>query len=207
MPARPVRIACSGLTGPDLPALLGIDLLGVQAEPVAVAGRQGALTAFSSGAVDAAFLHGDLVPERLAAFAAIGAAPAFTLGVPDEAGRLVRSRWFPDVPHFAEAYATVWQSPPTGPLYAAWSAAAAAARLDCALVVPLLTPAPMVALWRRAATEAAASAEVRSFAESVGALPLDATAATAAVAALVADPPALMELRRWLASRFNWGSL
>jgi len=203
LPGRAVRIACSTMTGPDLPALLGIDLLGATAQPVQAAARQAALAAYSGDAVDAVFLQGHRVPQRLAAFAEAGARPAFTLGALDEAGRLVRSPLFPDVPHFGEAYATLWQSPAAGPLYAAWCATAAAARLDWALVLPLLTPAAMVALWRRAGSDAAASAEVKAFAQSVGALPLGATAATGAVGSLVGDPAGLLELRRWLASRFN----
>jgi hypothetical protein len=66
LPGHAVRIACSNLTGPELPALLGVDLLGATARPVPAA-RQAALAAFSGDAVDVVFLHGHLVTERLGA--------------------------------------------------------------------------------------------------------------------------------------------
>ena len=65
-------------------------------------------------------------------------------------------RTFPEVPHFAELFATRTGNKPRGPLYDAWCAAAAAAQLEFGLVLPQLTPAAMVSLWRRAGTDAMA---------------------------------------------------
>ena len=65
---------------------------------------------------------------------------------------MVRDPAFPDVPHLAELYATRSGRPPAGPLYDAWRASAAAAQLEFGLVLPQLTPAAMVSLWRNAGT-------------------------------------------------------
>ena len=70
-----------------------------------------------------------------------------------------------------------------GPLCNAWSAAAAAAQLEFGLVLPQLTPAAMVALWRRAGVDAVASLGVQATAATVDVRPLGGPAATANTAA------------------------
>jgi len=62
----------------------------------------------------------------------------------------------------------------------------------------------MVALWRRAGADAAAAPSVQALASMLTVRPLGGPMATAAVAAGTADSAALLELRRWLANRFNW---
>jgi hypothetical protein len=71
-------------------------------------------------------------------------------------------------------------------------------------VLPQLTPASMVALWRRAGTDAAAALDVQSAARSLDVHPLGGPAATANTAPAAANEPALLALRQWLASRFHW---
>ena len=93
---------------------------------------------------------------------------------------------------------------PNDPLCDAWSAAAAAAQLEFGLVLPQLTPAAMVALWRRAGIDAVASLGVQATAATVDVRPLGGPAATANTAALAANVAALQELRHWLAGRFDW---
>ena len=62
-----MRIAAAGgVAGLDLPALLGCDLLGIRPEPVFGLTEPAAVhSAFAQGAVDAVFLRGHGVPERL----------------------------------------------------------------------------------------------------------------------------------------------
>ena len=72
------------------------------------------------------------------------------------------------------------------------------------LVLPQLTPASMVALWRRAGTDAVGTLGVQATAANVGVRPLAGLVAAASTAALAASAPALTDLRRWLASRFDW---
>jgi hypothetical protein len=185
--------------------LLGIHLLGAKMEPVfGLTGPQASHSAFSQGAVDAVLLRGHGVPEQFARLATAGAQPLFTFGALDDAGRIRRDPAYPAVPHFAELYAQRSGHEPDGPLLHAWSATAAAAQLEFGLVLPQLTPASMVALWRHAGVDAVASLGVQATAATVDVRPLGGTAATANTAALAVSAPALQELRRWLADRFNW---
>jgi hypothetical protein len=62
----------------------------------------------------------------------------------------------------------------------------------------------MVALWRRAGSDAAGALDVQSSAMWLDVRPLGGPAATANTAPVAANGAALQELRKWLASRFNW---
>jgi hypothetical protein len=128
------------------------------------------------------------------AAAAAGAAPLFTLGAPGEAG-LAREPLLPDVPTAPELFAAM----PSGPLHAAWRATVAASAIEFALVLPRLTPASLVSMWRRAGAEAAAELHDRSPGVRLVTAP-EASAATS----VACDAAALLELRRWLATRFRW---
>jgi len=120
-------------------ALLGLDLLGVAATPVLGLPAGVAEAALAQGAVEAIVLQGEGVPARLAA---LGARAWFAL---DAAG--ARDPLLPETP----AAGDLAMGGPA-PLRAAFqAAAAAAARLEAALVLPALTPADLVALWRGAA--------------------------------------------------------
>jgi hypothetical protein len=201
-PGGQPRIAAASPAGAELPALLAIDLLGARAEPVfGIAEPERAREALDRGDVDAVFVGGRKVPERVAALASVGGQPVFSLGARDAAGALVRDPLFPDLPNLAEMRAGMGRPPLSGPLYQAWCAAAAAGQLDFALVLPQLTPASMVALWRRAGAQAEAAAEMQAAAAALSVRPSASPVPTAAVAA---DAQALLELRRWLATRFNW---
>ena len=200
-----VRVAASKPAGPDLPALLGIELLGERAELVAGIADEDALqAAFARGAVDAVLLHGHRVPDQARALAHLGVAPVFSFGMVDELGNAGRCSAFPSIPHFAEFYATRRGTLPSGPLFTAWRAAAAATQLEFGMVLSQVTPADMVALWRRAGADAAGALDVRSLAMSLEASPLSGPTATATATAVAADAPALVGLRDWLATRFNW---
>ncbi len=201
-PGTRPRLAASSPTGPELPALLGIELLGAQVVPVFdIETPDQARDALRQGAVDAVFVGGHKVPERVAGLAAVGGQPLFSLGARDAAGALVRDPLFPDLPNLAEMRVGLSGTPLSGPLFDAWGAAAAATQLDFGLVLPQLTPASMVALWRRAGAQAAAAPAMQAAAAALSVRPLDGPAATASIAA---DGVALLELRRWLATRFNW---
>ena len=67
-------------------------------------------------------------------------------------------------------------------------------------MLPPLTPAALVAQWRCAGAEA--SRALRP--QAPGVRLLCAPEANIATAAVAADPAAMLELRRWLAARFNW---
>ncbi len=201
-PGTKPRMAASAPSGTELPALLGIELLGAQVAPVfGLTEHDQAADALRQGAVDAVFVQGRKVPERVAALGADGAQPVFSLGARDAAGRLVRDPLFPDLPTLQEMQAGLGGAPLEGPLYDAWCATATACQLDFGLMLPQLTPAGMVALWRRAGAQAAASPDVQAAAAALSVRPLGSPAVTESI---VADAPALLALRRWLGTRFNW---
>jgi len=191
-----VRVAASSATGPEMAALLALELLGIPFTPVfrlgeAAAARQ----AYAQGSVDLVLAHGPHALEELDALASVHAAPLFSFGTPGDPGR---DPLVPDVPDMAE-YA---RSALHGPLFDAWQGAAAASRLDYALVLPQLTPPAMVAAWRRAGAQSVATPDIHEVSDSLRTVA--APAATPAVAAIAANAAALLELRRWLAIRFNW---
>ncbi len=123
-----VRVAAASAASVDLAALMGVQLLGVPIQPVfGITDVNAAQTAFAQGAVDAVFLHGQRVSDQFTALAVPGAEPLFTLGVLEDGGKPARDPAFPNVPHFAEVYEARSGRSPSGPLYNAWCAVAAAA--------------------------------------------------------------------------------
>ena len=200
-----VRVAAASPVSVDLAALLALDLLGVPLEPVfGLADSAAARNAFAKGEVDAVFLHGQHVPDQVNALAAVGAQTWFTLGSLDEAGRPLRDPVFTDVPHFKGLLTMRLGRAPNGALFDAWCAVAAAAQLDFGLVLQQLTPAGMVALWRRAGADAVASLGLQVTSTALNVRLLAGSEATASTSATAASAATLTELRRWLANRFNW---
>ncbi|MBS0558606.1 MAG: hypothetical protein JSR21_00980 [Proteobacteria bacterium] len=198
---RRPRIAAASPAGPDLPALLALDLLQADAVPVfGLAEPAQVADALRHGAVDAVFVHGERAPDRIAVLAESGALPAFSLGTRDAAGAFARDPLYPDLPAFAELL-TAAGGRASGPLFDAWCAVAAAGQMEFGLMLPHLTPAALVALWRRAGAVAAQAPEVQA---TAAALAVRASAGADTVAPLVPGAEALLELRRWLAARFNW---
>jgi hypothetical protein len=197
-----LHIAASAPSGPEMSALLAADLLGLDPVPVTRIGSNEA-TALRSGAVDAVLLRGPSAATQAIAMHAVGARPLFALGVPDASGEVARDPFFPDLPTLPE-YVARWRGMVLhGPLFEGWRAAAMAAQLDFGLVLPQLTPAAMVALWRLAGAQIAEAPEL-IVALGDGVRPLATPAATDRMAAMAADADALRELRRWLLTRFNW---
>lgn len=203
-PGQHLRLPSSGPAGVDLPATLGLEILGMRTNLLPPLTEDALPAAMAQGGVDAAFLRGHQVTDQARTLAAAGAQPVFTLGALDPNGRIVRCSAFPNVPTLAELYPTLHGQTLTGPLYAAWCAAAVASQLEYALVLPQLTPAAMVALWRRASAEAATALEVQQLAIGTGVRAIGGSEATATAGATAADQAALLALRGWLAGRFNW---
>jgi hypothetical protein len=195
-----MRVAVSVPAGPELAALLGLDLMGIA--PVPAFGLHdwtAALQALRGQVVDAVFVTGPNVPALLAEAASAGAAPLFTLGVPVPDG-VRRDPLLAEVPTVPELAGALRGGLPAGALAGAWRATAAATQIEFALVLPALTPAALVAQWRRAG--AAASQVLRP--RTPGVRLLCRPEANAATAAVGASAAAMLELRRWLAARFDW---
>jgi hypothetical protein len=204
-PGAPLRIAALSPGGADMAALLALELLGF--EPVPVFGLEttnAALDAFRQQAVDLVFLHGERVPAQVEAARALGAVPLFSLGALDETGAHVREPQFPDLPDLVEVCASLRGAPPAGPLYTAWRAAAAAAQANFGVLLPHLSPATLVALWRRTAAQAVVTPELQATGEKESVALIAGPLAAASTAAMAVDANTLIELRRWLLRRFSW---
>lgn len=202
---RPIRLAASGPVGPQLPAILGLDLLGAQVAPVfGLVEPEAARAAFVAGKADAVLAWGQNAPRQVTALQDAGGKALFTFGALDTNSQPQRDPAFPDVPTLVEVFVTQHGSKPAGVRYDAWRATAAATQLEFGLVLPRLTSAAMVALWRRAASQAASQPAVQHLADTYAVRPLDGVAAAAAMTGIAADAATLLELRGWLATRFNW---
>ncbi len=198
----PLRLAASGPTGPDLPAMLELDLLGANWHPVFGLDETTAQVALAQGSVDAICLHGRRVLDMSYALRAAGAPPIFTFGMTDETGQVQRDAAFIDVPDATELLRAGARA--NEHLRAAWRATIAAGQLEVALVLPQLSPASMVALWRRACAQAAGSPAVQAQAVALGVRALSMPAATACTGAVTTDSASLLALRQWLATRLDY---
>jgi len=171
-PGQVVRVGVTAPYGADIAGLLGLHLLGLAPvavpNPAAAAGADPTLATFAQHATDMVLLHGRGLAERLAAAVAAGGRPICTLGMDDPATGLVRDPALPDLPHLGELGVAMGVRLADSPLAPAWRAAAATARLGFVLVLPALTPAAMVALWRRAADHLAGQADARGQAAGAG---------------------------------------
>lgn len=201
----PVRVAAGRMGGPDLPALLGIELLGTRAEPVRGLANPGAVKqAFARNAIDAVLLRGHYVPRQMGAMARAGMQPLFCLGYPAASGQLVQPVELPGVPPWEDLYRQRRGNPPAGALFSAWRAAAIASQLEFGLVLPELTPAPMVALWRQAGVRAMEALDIQALAASLAVRPMSGPAATVCGDLWSPSASALLALRQWLAERYHW---
>ena len=217
-----VRLASTGSAGVDLPATLGLAMLGGQVELLPVLpgeGRPGEvrlgenrpgdsrlesrLGAVAQGDLDAVLVRGHRVEDQARALVSAGARPLFAFGAPDPNGRLVRSPLFPDVPTFAELFALSQGRRPMGPLFEGWCAAATAAQMEFALVLPELTPAALVASWRRAGNETASTLDLQAVVRANDLRIVSGADMSAASALLAADQAALLSLRHWQADHAN----
>lgn len=186
-----VRVAGSP-SSPALAALLTLELMG--ALPQAVPARTGYAD------TDAVLLHGRNVVSQAHAAVQAGFAPVLALREHEPGVPSGYDPDFPELPISSERLAPELR----GPLMAALSAAVAAARLDTALVLPPLTSAGMVALWRRACAEAAGAPATQSAAARLGIHAETEAVAVASTAPLAVNAAVLLELRHWLARRFGW---
>lgn len=201
---HPTRVAATGIEGPDLAVLLGVELLGARAVPVFGVTEASLHAAIADGSVDVALVRGEQAPARVAKLGAAGARPIFSMGAADRTGAPARDTAFPELPSLEELYTSLHGRRPAGPLYRGWRAAAAASRLAFGLVLADVTPAAMVALWRRAGLDAAAGLDFGLAAAAATLQPLPGPAANSGTAPIAADMAALLALRQWLNSRFNW---
>lgn len=184
---RPWRVAVGDPPGAGACCLLGLDLLNVPARPWPT---DNAGAALASGQVDAAFLRGAVAREAGSRGQAV-----FALGGPDPADPTASST--PVLADMVRARAGADRL-----LARAVAATSAAALLDYALVLPALTPAASVAVWRAAAAR---------LPETLGTLApvshlLAGPACCEIMAAISVEPAVLLAYRDWLGTRLGYSA-
>ena len=200
-PGTRLRVAADSPAGAALPGLLGLAQLGITPDPQFGQDQAAALQDVLRGKADACLLSGADLPDRLAALPG-SARPVFSLGALDIDGNMIRDPALPDLPHLPELLARAGR--PIAPAQlGAWRAAAAATRLEVALVLPPMTPAASVARWRQICMQLGSSPGLQQ--DSGGALRLAGPPeAVAAINDLAADQSSLLELRRFLGERLGY---
>jgi hypothetical protein len=185
--ARPLRLALPGPEAPETAALLGLDLVGHPAVPVFGLGAFAAEQALARGEVDALVMAAPAPMLRAARAGLTAWRELETPGRPD----------IPGLPPLAEAATRARPAQ-----VAAAQAGFAALRLRAALVLPALTSADLVAVWRRAALR---------WQEDEARDPPDTTPpalvgaeARAAMAALFPASEGVLAYREWLLRRLSW---
>ncbi len=188
---RPVRLAMPGIATTALAGLIALEIMGGRPEPVGGIGVDQQVPALATGGVDAVLVRGHLVVDQVRALAQAGAVPVMALGAERD----------PALPSIPAAHEVITGS---SPMVGALGAATAATRVVCAVVLPQLTPAARVAVWRQAAVEAVQALDLQSFAMSMGARALAGPDASAVASPVLAGPDSLRALRGWLAERYRF---
>jgi hypothetical protein len=198
---RPLRVGVGSVVGAEMAALLALDLMGVEAIPVPLGPSRSGVG--DGPDVDAVLLQGTALRTQSALLGSRGWAVVLGLGMPEANGAFVRDPAFPNVPTVQELVTS--PRPGMAPeLVPALRAASAAAQLDLALVLPQLSPAAVVAWWRRGCSAMGQSPDLQAEAGRDLTRPLSPQVAAAYTAAIAVDVPVLLELRRWLAGRHDW---
>lgn len=193
MKKKPIRFAMPALASTTLAGVLALELMGARVEPVTAIGADRQIAAFGSGAVDAVLVRGPHVPDQLRTLGGADGVPALAV-----TQARARDPAFPDIPVSGEIMTG------SAALLAAHLSTAAAARLEFALVLPQLTPATRVAVWRHAAAEATQALDLQAYALAIGARAVGGADASAEAGPIVASPEALKTLRAWMADRFKF---
>lgn len=186
-PGVKLRVGAAGPAGPELPALLALDLLGID------------VALCPAASADAVLLQGGGLPAALAAAAQSGMQPVMTLGAVGIDG-LGRDPMLPTVPTALEMV----QGRAPADMLAALQAAGTAVMLDAGLVLPALTPAGAVALWRRACVSLQQDPEVLREAVRLGTRLIPADVVASCTSGIAGSPATLLALRSWLATRYGW---
>jgi hypothetical protein len=187
---RPARLALAGPGAPEVAGLLALDLLGRAATPVFLPAGMAPEAAVGVGSADAVVLTGG---NPVARAAALGLTPWFAFDL--AAGG--RDPHVADVPALGELLA----DPAHPDLLAGCRAAATALRARAVVVLPTLTSADSVALWREAARR---WGETEPDPVEAGAHRVHAEGAADLLAALCPTTGAVLAYREWLHRRLGF---
>lgn len=188
--SQPLRLALPAPAAPEAAALLALDLIGRPATPVFLPPGMSPDAAITAGIADAVVLGG---PAPDARATALGLNPWFVFD--DETA--ARDPALPDIAPFG----AVLPDPAPAELVAGLRAAGAALRVRGLLVLPALTSANAVALWRGAAQRWAEDAPDPA---EPGARRLAGKEAADTLATLCPPAEAQLAYRAWLRRRLNW---
>jgi len=188
--AHSLRLALSGPAAPEVAAMLALDLLGRAATPVFLPVAMAPEAAVAVGSADAIVMAGAEAPARAAA---LGLTPWFVFD--NAAGG--RDPALPELPALGELLA----DPSHPDLLAGCRAAAAALRVRALVVLPALTPADSVALWRGAAQR---WGDAEPAPAEAGGHRVHAQAAADLLATLCPGPETLLAYREWLHRRLGF---
>lgn len=201
---NPLRLAAAAPESPDLAAILAFERLGVPIAPIfGLRDVSAVARAFRLGEADAVLLAGEDIPADLASLQAADGSAICTLGSPDQDGGTKRDQHFPALPTVEELALSRNVATLPAALERAYQAVLAASRLDFVLILPRLTPAVSVALWRQAALGATGQSALQS-AAAASAISLTVESAGLALSPIAAPPDALLALRQFLFTRFGW---
>jgi hypothetical protein len=188
--AHPARLALPGPAAAEAAGLLALDLLGRAASPVPMPAGMAPEVALSLGSVDTLVLTG---PGAAGRAASLGLTPWFAFDGPQGA----RDPALPEVPSLGDLLA----DPAQPSLLTACRAAGAALRARAVLVLPALTSADSVALWRAAARR---WGEAEPDAIEPGTRRIQGQEAVDALATLCPGPEAALAYREWLHRRLGY---
>jgi hypothetical protein len=201
VPGRRIRVGVRNVIGPEMAALLALDLLGM--EVLAVQLDPTVPVATNRPDLDAVVLQGPALRGQPELLAATGWKLAIGFGSISANGQLVRDRLFPNLPIATELIRAPRHEAEME-LTAALKAVCAATQLDLALVLPQLSPAAVVAWWRRGCGSLLGSAELKAEAARSLTRPVGPLLAGGSTGAIAVEAPVLLSLRRWLAERNQW---
>ena len=188
--AQPLRLGLPGPGAADAGALLALDLIGRGATPVFLPAGLGPDAAIGAGVADAVVLSGR---DAIARAVALGLEPWFSF----DGERPGRDSALAEVASLGELLG----DRPQRELVAASRAAGAALRVRGLLVLPALTSADSVALWRGAARNWVE--EVRE-PEETTTRPVGGEEAADLLATLCPPAEISTAYRDWLRRRLNW---
>ena len=195
VPGRTVRVAVQSVAGPELEALLALELMGIDAVPVPVLVPVSAPNALRHADIDAVYLRGAAMRQPASVLAGQGWRPAFTLA-------RVRHPDLPDLPPAHELFLPALLA--NKDLAAAFHAVTAAASLDLALVLPVVAPATVLAWWRRGCDQLDDESSVREAAAAAQLRQANAGQLAAQLASVTLDTSAMLSLRTLLADRYHF---
>ncbi|MCB8876718.1 hypothetical protein [Acidisoma silvae] len=202
---RPLRIGATNPLGPELAALLALDLIGVPAVPVFGMGDAPSLAdGLRRRVIDLAFLSGPKIKQSLALASAAGAVPFFSTGAQGCDGPGKRDPLLPNVPSFIEAAASSAIDVRGLPNFAAYNAAAAAAATCFAAVLPDLVHAETVNVWRHGAETGTDSLSIETVSVPQGVRFLTGDCAGALFTQMSGGPALTTGLRAKISQRYGW---